>query len=56
MVWAFLTDRWELDLERRSEAEDLMREAAGEFLAMNAYAGELDDYLSCWYGRLRIPD
>ena len=56
IVWACLTDRWELAPERQSEAEDLMRDAAAEFVAMSDYAGELDDYLSRWYGRMRIPD
>ena len=56
MIWAFLTDRWELAPERRSEAEGLMRDAARDFLAISDYAGELDDYLSRWYSRMGIPD
>lgn len=35
VVWADLTDIWELHLERRTESVAWMREAAREFLALN---------------------
>jgi hypothetical protein len=54
IVWAELTDMWELHVERRGEAETLMREAADEFVAISDYPSELDGYLTRWYDRLRI--
>src|SRR4051812_38270927 len=56
IVWAELTDMWELHVEKRSKAESLMREAAEEFVAISGYPSELDGYLTRWYERLRIPD
>lgn len=55
VVWGELTDIWELEPERRPEAESLMRDAARDFLAIVDYTSELDGYLSRWYKRLRNP-
>ena len=55
-MWGGLTDFWELEPERRPEAEKLMRDAAREFFAIVDYATELDGYLARWCKRLRIPD
>ena len=52
LVWADLTDIWELHLERRTESVSLMREAAREFLALNGTPNDLDAYLTRWYKRL----
>lgn len=56
IVWGELTDMRELHVEKRSDAENLMREAAEQFVAINDYPSELDGYLTRWYQRLRIPD
>jgi hypothetical protein len=53
-MWGELTDRWELDQERRAEAERLMRDAAGDFLEMGASAADLDVYLSRWFAVLGL--
>jgi hypothetical protein len=55
MVWGGLTDVWEREPERRPEAENLMRDAAREFLSIADYTSELDGYLTRWYARLRLP-
>jgi hypothetical protein len=52
VVWADLTDIWELDLDRRTESVALMREAAREFLTLNDTSDDLDAYLTRWYERL----
>jgi hypothetical protein len=52
VIWAALTDIWELEPEKRSEAVELMRGAAQEFLMLGD--DELDRYLSRWSERLRI--
>jgi hypothetical protein len=54
VIWAALTDIWELTPDRRGEAEGLMREAAQDFLAVGDNTNELDGYLSRWYARLDI--
>ncbi|HEU5370908.1 MAG TPA: hypothetical protein VFU51_00810 [Gaiellaceae bacterium] len=54
VVWAALTDIWELTPDNRDEAEGLMREAAKEFLAVSDSTSDLDAYLSRWYERLDI--
>jgi hypothetical protein len=56
VVWGALTDRWELNTENRSDAEELMRDAARELLMVGDDALELDRYMRRWYERLRIPD
>jgi hypothetical protein len=56
VVWGKLTDIWELEPERRPEADKLMREAAREFLVIGDDTSELDRYLSRWYGRLQNLD
>jgi len=54
VIWAALTDIWELSPDHRDETESLMREAAQEFLAVSDNADVLDGYLSRWYERLDI--
>ena len=46
VVWADLTDIWELHVERRTESVALMREAAREFLALDGTSNDLDAYLT----------
>lgn len=55
VVWGALTDRWELEPEQRTETEQVMRDAAREFVPIADSPGELDGYLSRWYENLRIP-
>lgn len=55
MVWSFLTDRWELNPETRPDAEELMRDAARDFLTVGDVL-ELDRHLGRWYELLRIPE
>ena len=52
VVWADLTDIWDLSVERRPESAALMREAAHEFLALDGTPSNLDLYLSRWQERL----
>jgi hypothetical protein len=52
VVWADLTDIWELYVERRTESVALMREAARQFLALTGTSNDLDAYLTQWYERL----
>lgn len=52
VVWADLTDIWELHVERRTQSVDLMREAAQEFLALSGTSNDLSAYLTRWYQRL----
>lgn len=52
VVWAVLTDIWELHPERRTESVALMREAAQEFLAVDGSSNDLDAYLTRWSERL----
>lgn len=55
IVWAELTDAWELKPEQRPETERVIREAAREFISVADSPGELDGYLTRWHERLRIP-
>jgi hypothetical protein len=52
VIWAALTDIWELEPDRRPEAEELMRGAAQEFVALAD--DEQRSYLARWNERLRI--
>jgi hypothetical protein len=52
VVWADLTDIWELHAERRTESAGLMRDAAREFLALKGTSPDLDAYLTGWHERL----
>lgn len=54
VIWGELTDIWELHLERRTESVVSMRDAAGEFFALNDVPNELDAYLTRWYERLGL--
>jgi hypothetical protein len=51
LITAWLTDTWELDPERRTEAAALMREAASELLTVSE-DHELDAYVARWKERL----
>jgi len=53
ILWAELTDIWELDLSKRPESVLLMREAAQEFLTLDNTRNSLDAYLARWEERLR---
>jgi hypothetical protein len=53
-VWGELTDRWELNPERRAEAERLMRSAAADFLEIADYPEQLDAYLTHWWDALAL--
>ncbi len=53
VVWAELTDLWELDPARRPESVALLREASTEFMALDESPNDLDAYLTRWQERLR---
>jgi hypothetical protein len=53
VLWAELTDLWELDPERRSESVALLREASQEFLALSETPNDLNAYLTRWDERVR---
>jgi hypothetical protein len=55
VVWGALTDKWELNPGDRSDAEELMCDAARELLVIGDDALELDRYLQRWYELLRLP-
>ncbi len=52
VLWAELTDVWELDEARRPESVALMREASEDFLALSEGSNDLDAYLTRWEERL----
>jgi hypothetical protein len=47
-IWAELEDRYELNPDKRSEAEDLMRRAAKEWLAVHGDRAARESYLDRW--------
>jgi transcriptional antiterminator Rof (Rho-off) len=47
-IWAELEDRYELRPEARPEAQDLMRRAASEWLAVQTNAAAREAYLDRW--------
>lgn len=53
ILWAELTDIWELDLSKRPKSVELMGEAAQDFLALDNAFESLDAYLLRWEERLR---
>lgn len=53
-IWGALTDKWEPHPEWRQNAEQLMREAARDFLAVRDEP-ELDAYLSRWSSTAGAP-
>jgi hypothetical protein len=54
VIWGVLTDAWELESVSRPASAALMREAAGEFLALHEDSGDLDAYLTRWNDRLGL--
>jgi hypothetical protein len=53
-IWGELTDRWELDPERRPEVEQLMRSASHDFLEISDYREQLGPYLARWWNALAL--
>ena len=54
VVWASLTDIWELHLDQRPEAVRLMNDAAREFLAIDDFSVEVGSYITRWEKQLGI--
>jgi transcriptional antiterminator Rof (Rho-off) len=48
LIWAELTDHWELKPDERAEAETLMRRAATEWLAVRHDATARERHLDRW--------
>jgi hypothetical protein len=48
LIWASLTDRYELKPKERTEAEGEMRQAASEWLVVKDDAAARDRYLDHW--------
>lgn len=52
VLWAELTDLWELDIRPEAEVEGFMREAAQDLLDVGDDSEKLGSYLNRWEGRL----
>ena len=48
LIWAALTDRWELKPDERAEAASAMRDAASEWLTVKDNAAARHAYLDRW--------